>query len=123
MFVFRKGIGKLKHLSYYEKNQIIDNLPVNIGYDVVAMVGTGDEKYDYYDLKLFRKKDKDGKSQWKNVWRENYNMNYTVQLDFFIDEDAIRTDEEVKEVVEEIFDYSNCSASNIRVISVNDWYW
>lgn len=63
MFVFRKGIGKLKHLSYYEKNQIIDNLPVNIGYDVVAMVGTGDEKYDYYDLKLFRKKDKDGKSQ------------------------------------------------------------
>ena len=56
MFVFRKGIGKLKHLSYYEKNQIIDNLPVNIGYDVVAMVGTGDEKYDYYDLKLFRKK-------------------------------------------------------------------
>ena len=38
MFVFRKGIGKLKHLSYYEKNQIIDNLPVNIGYDVVAMV-------------------------------------------------------------------------------------
>ena len=65
MFVFRKEIGKLKHLSYYEKNQIIDNLPVNIGYDVVAMVGTGDEKYDYYDLKLFRKKDKDGKSQWK----------------------------------------------------------
>ena len=49
-------------------------------------------------------------------------MKYTVQLDFFIDEDAIRTDEEVKEVVEEIFDYSNCSASNIKVIDVNDWY-
>ena len=47
-------------------------------------------------------------------------MNYTVQLDFFIDEGAIRTDEEVKEVVEEIFDYSNCNASNIKVISVND---
>ena len=126
MFVFRKGIGKLKHLSYYEKNQIIDNLPVNIGYDVVAMVGTGDEKYDYYDLKLFRKKDKDGKSQWKKCfkWRmEDKNMKYTVQLDFFIDEDAIRTDEEVKEVVEEIFDYSNCNASNIKVIDVNDWYW
>ena len=54
-----------------------------------------------------------------DLW-ENYNMNYTVQLDFFIDEDAIRTDEEVKEVVEEIFDYSNCSATNVRVISVND---
>ena len=51
---------------------------------------------------------------------EDKNMKYTVQLDFFIDEDAIRTDEEVKEVVEEIFDYNNCSATNIRVISVND---
>ena len=51
-------------------------------------------------------------------------MNYTVQLDFSIDEeDAVRTDEEVKEVVEEIFDYSNCNASNIKVIDVNDWYW
>ena len=49
-------------------------------------------------------------------------MKYTVQLDFFIDEDTVRTDEEVKEVVGEIFDYSNCSASNIKVINVNDWY-
>ena len=54
-------------------------------------------------------------------WRvEDKNMKYTVQLDFFIDEDAVRTDEEVKEVVEEIFDYGNCSASNIKVIDVND---
>ena len=51
-------------------------------------------------------------------------MKYTVQLDFSIDEeDAVRTDEEVKDVVEEIFDYSNCSASNIKVIDVNGWYW
>ena len=50
---------------------------------------------------------------------ENYNMKYTVQLDFSIDEDAVRTDEEVKEVVEEIFDYGNCSASNIKVIDTN----
>ena len=63
MFVFRKGIGKLKYLSYYEKNQIVNNLPVNIGYDVIARIGTHNEKYDYYNLKLFRKKDKDGKSQ------------------------------------------------------------
>lgn len=47
-------------------------------------------------------------------------MIYTVQLDFWIDEDAIREDEEVIEVVKEIFDYSNCSASNIRVVEVND---
>ena len=52
---------------------------------------------------------------------EDKNMKYTVQLDFSIDEeDAVRTDEEVKDVVEEIFDYSNCSATNIRVIPVND---
>ena len=37
-----------------------------------------------------------------------------------IETDAVRTDEEVKDVVEEIFDYSNCNASNIKVIDVND---
>ena len=47
-------------------------------------------------------------------------MNYTVQLDFWIDEDAIRTDEEVTEVIKDIFDYSGCSASNVRVLEVND---
>ena len=51
---------------------------------------------------------------------EDYSVKYTVQLDFFIDEDVVRTDEEVKEVLEEIFDYSNCGASDIKVISVND---
>ena len=60
-----------------------------------------------------------GGNKRNDLW-EDYDMNYTVQLDFFIDEDAIRTDEEVKEVVEEIFDYSNCNASNIKVIDVND---
>ena len=44
-------------------------------------------------------------------------MTYTVQLDFFIDDDATRTDEQVKELVEEIFDYCNCIASNIKVIN------
>lgn len=47
-------------------------------------------------------------------------MKYTVVLDFFIDEDGIRTDDEVVEVVEEIFDYSNCTASDIKVLDVND---
>ena len=47
-------------------------------------------------------------------------MEYTVQLDFFIDDDVIRTDEEVQELVKEIFDYCNCSASNVRVMEVND---
>jgi hypothetical protein len=47
-------------------------------------------------------------------------MTYTVQLDFRIDEDVIRTDEQIKEVIEEMFDYCACSVSNIRVIEVND---
>lgn len=47
-------------------------------------------------------------------------MTYTVQLDFWIDEDAIREDSEVVNLVKEIFDYCGCSASNISVIDVND---
>ena len=47
-------------------------------------------------------------------------MTYTVMLDFTIDEDGVRTDNEVVEVVKEIFDYSNCSTSNVKVIEVND---
>ena len=47
-------------------------------------------------------------------------MTYTVTLDFFIDEDVVRTDEEVQNVVKEIFDYCNCYASDIRVLDVND---
>lgn len=47
-------------------------------------------------------------------------MTYTVQLDFWIEEDGVRTDEEVAELVKEVFDYSSCFASNVKVIEVND---
>ena len=47
-------------------------------------------------------------------------MEYTVQLDFFIDEDKVRTEEEIKDVLAEIFDYCSCTASNIQVININD---
>lgn len=47
-------------------------------------------------------------------------MTYTVQLDFFMDDDVIRTDEEIKEIVKEIFDGYNCSTENIRVLDIND---
>lgn len=47
-------------------------------------------------------------------------MTYTVQLDFFIDEDVVRTDEEVKNVLEEIFDGCATSVSDIKVIDAND---
>ena len=47
-------------------------------------------------------------------------MTYTVQLDFWIDEDGVRTDEEVKDVLKEIFDTGATSVSDIKVIDVND---
>lgn len=47
-------------------------------------------------------------------------MTYTVQLDFWVDEDRIRTDYEVEEMLNEIFDCSYCETSNIRVLDVND---
>lgn len=47
-------------------------------------------------------------------------MTYTVQLDFWIDEDGVRTDEEIKDVLNEILDSCACGASNIKVIDVND---
>ena len=47
-------------------------------------------------------------------------MTYTVVLDFFIEEDGMMNDAEVQSIVEEIFDGYNCSASNIRVLEVND---
>ena len=47
-------------------------------------------------------------------------MTYTVQLDFWIEEDGVRTDEEVVEVVKEIFDYCSCYATNVRVLEVNN---
>lgn len=47
-------------------------------------------------------------------------MTYTVQLDFFIDDDVVRTDAETEELVREIFDYCSCDAYNVRVLDVND---
>lgn len=47
-------------------------------------------------------------------------MTYTVQLDFSMDEDDIMTDEQVKDVLTEIFDICNISVSNINILDIND---
>lgn len=47
-------------------------------------------------------------------------MTYTVQLDFIIDENVIRAKKDIENLVKEIFDYSDCYASNIKVLCVND---
>ena len=43
-------------------------------------------------------------------------MIYKVLLDFDIDEDVVRTYEEVEELVKEIFNYSDLSAFNVEVV-------
>ena len=45
-------------------------------------------------------------------------MKYTVQLDFFLDEDDVMDDDQVKNIVKDIFGYCNCYASDIKVIEV-----
>ena len=47
-------------------------------------------------------------------------MTYTVKLDFFIDDDEIRTNEQIVEMIKEIFDNNNCSASNVIIYDIND---
>jgi hypothetical protein len=47
-------------------------------------------------------------------------MIYTVQLDFFIDDDNIMSEKEVQDVIEEIFNHTSMWASNIRVVEIND---
>lgn len=57
MFLYEEGIGKLKNITHQEFKIIIDNLPRDWGYsfDVTYMSKT-DEKYNKYNVKLFRKK-------------------------------------------------------------------
>jgi len=51
MFLFRKGIGKLKNLSSYEKDKIVNNLPPTIECDVQIRYESGvDESFNEYDL-------------------------------------------------------------------------
>ena len=47
-------------------------------------------------------------------------MTYTVMMDFFIDDDELKTDKEVEEIVKLIFDYASCYATNVKVIEAND---
>lgn len=46
-------------------------------------------------------------------------MTYTIQLDFFIDDNEIMEEKELQEVVEAIFENVNCEALNINLIKIN----
>ena len=47
-------------------------------------------------------------------------MVYTVQMDLYVDDDEIYSDEVIKEVIEEGMSVSSASVDHIRVIEVND---
>lgn len=47
-------------------------------------------------------------------------MTYTVQVEFFMDDDEIRTDEYIINIVKEIFSGCNCDASHVKVLAVDD---
>lgn len=57
MILFEEGIGKLKDLSHSEFKFIVNNLPSDWGYSftIIYESKTG-EKYNKYNVKLFRKK-------------------------------------------------------------------
>ncbi len=47
-------------------------------------------------------------------------MTYTIQLDFQMDDDRILTDDQISYIMHEIFNDCNCTASNVRVLEIND---
>lgn len=47
-------------------------------------------------------------------------MVYTIQMDLYIDDDEIYSDEDISNVIEESISVTSASVDNIRVIEVND---
>ena len=57
MFLYEKGIGKLKNISQQELKTITSNLPKDWGYSfIITYESKTDERYNKYNVKLFRKK-------------------------------------------------------------------
>ena len=57
MILCEEGIGKLKNISYSEFEMIINSLPKEWGYSFkYKHKSQVDEKYNKYNVKLFRKK-------------------------------------------------------------------
>lgn len=48
-------------------------------------------------------------------------MVYTVQMDLYIDDDEIYSDEDISNIIEESMSIASASVDHIRVIEVNDW--
>ena len=52
----------------------------------------------------------------KEEWRV-----YTVQMDLYIDDDEIYSDEDISNIIEESMSVASVSVDHIKVIEVNDW--
>ena len=48
-------------------------------------------------------------------------MVYTVQMDLYIDDDEIYSDEDISNIIEEGMSVASASVDHIKVIEVNDW--
>lgn len=58
MIIFKKGVGKLHNLSYYELQKIKSNIPDNWELDYKCIYDLSvDEKYNKYNVKLYRKQE------------------------------------------------------------------
>ena len=53
-------------------------------------------------------------------WFKEEKMVYTVQMDLYIDDDEIYSDEELSNIIEECMNVASASVDHIRVIEVND---
>ena len=58
MIIFRKGIGKMRNLSYSELQKIKNSMPIDWELDYKCIHNSSiDEKYNKYHVKLYRKQE------------------------------------------------------------------
>ena len=48
-------------------------------------------------------------------------MVYTVQMDLYIDDDEIYSDEDISNIIEESMSVASASVDHIKIIEVNDY--
>ena len=62
---------------------------------------------------------RNGRLLWNRDFKEEW-MVYTVQMDLYIDDDEIYSDEDISNIIEESMSVASVSVDHIKVIAVND---
>ena len=58
MILLKKGIGKLKNISSFELQNLIDHIPCNWGYEYKCIYEAhSDQEFNRYNVRLYRKND------------------------------------------------------------------